>query len=399
MARSPIFAGLRAAFQLARTARRLGTSPDDLLSRPPPLRRRAVLAGIAGTIGAIGAPIRVSAAGRDARIAIVGAGLAGLVAARQILDNGASAVTLYEANTRLGGRMFSLREALGPGVIAELGGSFINSDHDEVIKLCGKLGLELEDGASDANDRGATFFIGGQRRSIREIAEAAEGMMIGLRPLRDATAEADRRSAAEWLDRFKCDGWLRSLLDIGLTQEMGLEPDRMSGTYLASSFDPRPERAEYGLFSSDQRFQIKGGNDRLPAALAATLETRIQRGCRLEAVRRRDRAVTLSFTRHGARQEVTADIVVLALPVTMLRQVDLRIGAPAMTMRAIRETGFGTNAKLLAGLNRRPWRAMGMTGECLNDLGVQAVWEDHPGGDQAPGSMTIFAGGRTGVAG
>jgi hypothetical protein len=59
--------------------------------------------------------------------------------------------------------------------------------------------------------------------------------------------------------------------------------------------------------------------------------------------------------------------------------------------------GYGTNARLFAGLSARPSHAAGRSGECLNDLGSQTVWEDHGRPGTGAGAMTIFAGGRTGV--
>jgi monoamine oxidase len=116
----------------------------------------------------------------------------------------------------------------------------------------------------------------------------------------------------------------------------------------------------------------------------------------LVALRRRGAAYALSFDR-GAKREVVADIAIVALPVTVLRGVELDIGASPITRRAIRELTYGTNAKLFAGLNARPWRGAGRSGECLNDLGIQTVWEDHGSIGTGAGTMTIFAGGRTGV--
>ena len=397
MSRSALFAELRRAFQLATAARQPAAPPLDELIQLP--RRRVLGLGLAA---AAIAPLPRLALGRqDTRIAIIGAGLAGLAAAHHLLKAGATAVTIYEANTRIGGRMFSLRETLGPGVIAELGGSFINSDHADVLALCRELGQTLEDGAAGGSGPSATYFIAGRHRTIQEIATEATGLLTQLQTLRDPSPETkartDQRSAAEWLDRFGCTGWLRTLLDIGLTQEMGLEPDRMSGLYLSESFAPDPGQANRGLFSSDERYQVAGGNDRLPAALAAKLEGRIRRGHRLEALRTRGSSMVLNVAAPGGSTEITADIVILAIPATILRGVDLRLDIPPLTRRAIRELTYGTNAKLLAGLTGRPWRAQDMTGESLNDLGVQTTWEDHPREGTAPASLTIFAGGRTGV--
>jgi len=349
--------------------------------------RRAVLAGIAlaPVVAAAQTPLR------SARIAIVGGGLAGLVAAHRLVEGGARDVTVFEANRRVGGRMFSGRGVVGEGTIVELGGSFINSEHTDILALAREFDLPLEDGFGDpATSR---IHVGGAVRTVAEIAAEAAPFLAHLATLRNRPrASQDRLSAQAVMDGFGVSGWLRSLLDIGLTQEMGREPGAMSALYLIEYFTPDPAQPRRGLFASDQRYQIDGGNDRLPAAIATKLGARIRPGARLEAVRPRGRAHALAF---GAR-EVVADIVVLALPVTMLRHVALEVPLPPLTRRAIRELTYGTNAKMFAGLSSRPWREAGLSGETVNDFGQQACWEDHGASGTGPGALTIFAGGAVG---
>jgi monoamine oxidase len=392
MSRTPLFAALRRAVALA--ARRQAGPPLDELADPG-FGRRALLGGLAG-LAAVPAFAQPRIARRDARIAVVGAGLAGLAAAHRLVEAGAGQVTIYEANSRTGGRIHSARDLLGPGVVCELGGSFINSEHADMLGLAREFGLVVEEGGADLF---GTYFIGGSHRSVAEIAAEAAPFLPRLAAMRQVPDKAalDAQSAAELLDGLGATGWLRRLLDIGLTQEMGLEPDRMSGLYLVETFAPDPAQPQGGIFSSDQRFQIQGGNDRVPAALAARLGPRIRTGHRLLRLRPRGRAQVLAFATGGGTREVTADIVVLALPATMLRQAELDFDAPPLTRRAIRDLTYGTNAKLLAGMSARPWRGAGRSGECLNDLGVQTVWEDHARDGTGAGAMTIFAGGRTGV--
>jgi monoamine oxidase len=401
MSRTPLFAALRRAVALAAESRQPGAPPLDELADPTLVRRRQVLGGIAAAALAPALPARgqLAGAGGGLRIAVVGGGLAGLVAAHRLVEAGAEGVTLYEANTRTGGRVLSGRNLVNEGTVVELGGSFINAEHADMLALAREFGLSLEDGAAEAGpELAGSYFIEGRHRTLAEIAAAAAPFLPRLEAMRaadDAAKEAlDRRPAAAILDTLGATGWLRRLLDIGLTEEMGLEPDRMSGLYLVESFAPDPAQPRRGLFSSDQRFQVAGGNDRVPAAVAARLGERIRPGHRLLALRRRGSAYALSFDRG---REVVADVVVLALPATTLRGVEMEIGAPPATRRAIRELTYGTNAKLLAGLSARPWRAAGRSGECLNDLGIQTVWEDHAKPGAGPGAMTIFAGGRTGL--
>ena len=401
MSRTPLFAALRHAIALAGLSRRPGAPPIDELADPRFTRRRLLgAAGAAMLLPALPAVAQPRITAQGARIAVVGAGLAGLVATHRLVEAGGN-VTLYEANTRTGGRILSGRELLGAGTVVELGGSFINAEHADVLALAQEFGLPLEDGAAETPALLGAYFVGGRHYAIADIAAEAAPILprIAARSAEteEAKAATDRLSAAEVMDRMEVSGWLRRLLDLGLTQEMGLEPDRMSGLYFTEYFAPDPARPQRGLFSSDQRFQVEGGNDRLPAAIAARHAGRIRTGHRLTALRRQGNALMLVFDRGGQTREVVADVVVMTLPATILRQVEMEIGAPPLTRRAVRELTYGTNAKLFAGLSARPWRGAGRSGECLNDLGIQTVWEDHGRPGTGPGSMTIFAGGRTGV--
>jgi monoamine oxidase len=392
-----LFAALQRAARLAHLARLPGAPPLDELADPA-FGRRALLRG-AGAAAALAAlPGRALARTRaDARVAVVGGGIAGLVAAYRLRQAGLRDVTVYEANRRTGGRMLSGRNLVGQGSLVELGGSFINTDHTDMLALAREFGLALEDGA-DGPDAllETTFFIQGSARSLAAIAREAAPLLARLNAIKagpEAAKEAhDAKSAARLLDELSVSGWLRVLLDEGLTQEMGAEPGAMSSLYLIDYFAPDPAAPKNGLFSSDQRFQVAGGNDRVPAALAERLGERVRLGSRLDSVRRRGSTYALGF---GAR-EVTADIVVMTLPATMLRGVALDVGLSPVSRRAIRELGYGSNAKLFAGVSARPWRAMGRSGECLNDFGFQTVWEDHAGAGTGAGALTIFAGGAAG---
>jgi monoamine oxidase len=388
MARTPLFAALRRAAGIAAAAQAPGAPPADELAAMP-LRRRALLAAAATAP----LPLRAEAAQR-ARIAIVGAGLAGLVAAHRLVAAGMRDVTLYEANRRSGGRVLTGRGTLGEGSLVELGGSFINTEHADMLALAGEFALPLEDSTEDAT--AARIHIEGAARSIAAIAAEAAPLVARLAALRaggEATKAAqDGRSAAALLDELQISGWLRKLLDIGLTQEMGQEPGAMSALYLIEYFAPDPAAPRRGLFSSDQRYQIAGGNDRLTAALSARLAARIRTGMRLESLRPQGRGYALGF----AAREVAADAVILALPATMLRQVAIAAPLPLLTRRAIRELGYGSNAKLFAGVSARPWRAEGLSGETISDLGPQTSWEDHATPGSGRGSLTLFAGGATG---
>jgi monoamine oxidase len=108
------------------------SSKNRCKQSPEWTRRRFVkattlAAGAALTTGLLSRPEKVWS-GNAPRIAVIGGGIAGLNAAYQLKKVGLNA-TVYEARNRLGGRILSVREATGRGLVNDLGGHFVNSDH------------------------------------------------------------------------------------------------------------------------------------------------------------------------------------------------------------------------------------------------------------------------------
>ncbi|HSU98639.1 MAG TPA: FAD-dependent oxidoreductase [Roseiarcus sp.] len=105
--------------------------------------RRQFVAGAAAAASAT-VPGAVFAAPSKVRIAIVGAGIAGLNAALTLQDAGIAS-TAYEASNRIGGRMFSATSIWADNQVSEWCGELIDSDHETIIGLARRFGLPLED--------------------------------------------------------------------------------------------------------------------------------------------------------------------------------------------------------------------------------------------------------------
>jgi monoamine oxidase len=254
------------------------------------------------------------------------------------------------------------------------------------------------------------YFFGGRHyteaqivQAFRPIARRIAADLDGLDERIDyqhpggATA-LDRMSLSEYLQRVGATGWLGALLEVGYVTEFGLDADEQSalnfitliGTDLSEGFSIVGE--------SDERYKVRGGNQQIVSNLAARLDGQIELGHALAAVRSRDRGYTLTFDRRGAGPlDVAADVVILALPFSLLREVALGVVLPAFKLRAIRELGYGTNAKLMYGLLERPWRARGYSGAAYSDTGFQLCWDNSRGQPGPLGGITLFSGGRPGV--
>ena len=418
MARTPLFQTIRRALRRAHVAARLGERPEALEAEVARgLSRRQVLA--AAAIVPLAAACRRPAAGQprpggagagQPRIAIVGGGIAGLHCAYRLREAGVTA-TIYEASSRTGGRMFTARDQLAGGQLCELGGELIDTGHAVMRGLAAELGIALDDLAAEAQGlEKETFYFDGRHLEMRELVELFRPVAakIGAAAAASDTgkgelARLDAMSMADWLRReagLDPDALMWRILEIAYLTEYGLpiaEQSCMNLHWLIDHAKPDPFRV-FG--DSDVRFHVHAGNDAITTALAKRVEDRLVLGHALARVARAGNGYTLRFHDGRGDVEVTADHVVLALPFTRLRAVDLDgLDLPPERRRMIAELGYGTNAKLMLQFASRPWRAGGRTGSSISDVGdLETTWDTSRGQAGAEGILTNYVGGARGLA-
>ncbi|MCU0247683.1 MAG: NAD(P)/FAD-dependent oxidoreductase [Bryobacter sp.] len=356
------------------------------------------------------APLALAQSKPDAaqpRIAIVGGGIAGLTAAWHLKRAGIGS-TIYEASNRTCGRMYSATGVAAEGVTTELGGEFIDSSHKEILGFARRFGLGLIDteARSERGLKEAAFLFGGEERSPAELASEFRALSPALaRDVRAANnpgwEKFDRLTLAEYLDSIGLKtGWLRAALDVAFRTEYGMDIDEQSAMNLLSLIDPKVRGERIHFFGeSDERYKIQGGNQKVADAVASEVRDQIQLGMQLEAIAERGEGYRLTIQKSGSGvAEVDADIVVLTLPFTILRRLDLRLPLPQAKRRAIDELGYGTNAKLFFGFERRLWRERGYAGAIFTDTDCQLVWDSSRLQPTTRGALTMLTGGKAGVA-
>ena len=192
--------------------------------------------------------------------------------------------------------------------------------------------------------------------------------------------QLDRTPLEAYLRRNLHAGWLYNVLEAAYVNEFGLDmQDQSSLNFLLTIGTDTSNGFEiYG--TSDQRYKVQGGNHQIVAALADQVADRLSLGYQLEALGQRSNGeYVLTFATGGGRSEVTADIVVLCIPFTILREVDLRVSLPAIKWKAIRQLGYGVDAKLILGFTGRPWRGLEYDGDSYADLPFQSGWDGSRG--------------------
>ena len=396
-------------------------------SGPDRQTRRELLVGVGGLAGGMvlaGNPAaalarRVARASARPRIAIVGAGLAGLRCAHMLWTQGPGspvASTVYEAHPeRAGGRCWTLRDFFSGRLITEHGGSFLNSNQAAVRGLATRLGLtqEVVDGG-DLPTGEEVFFIDGR---LYTYAEAnADWHDVGFPAFRTAArqlhtpagaARLDRMSVSEWLDSTEIGSGSRfgKLMLANTVTENGGDPGDQSAQDLIYLLTGNARASLQPLPGDDERFHIVGGNDQLVSRMIAQLPPdAVRHDHVLVAIREHaDRAVRLVFDVSGRSVEVTADLVVLALPFSTLRAVELEhSGLSPRKRHVIRTMGMGTNAKIHLELSRKTWPRLGYSGATYGEWQRLACgWDDvvQLGPDARPALYLAFPGGRVGRTG
>jgi monoamine oxidase len=418
MARTHLFDRLARVARIARTADRHHLTPEQAAGEldaaaQKHLSRRSLLGG-ALAIGATSlVPWRVLGAPQlSTRVAVVGAGMAGLACADTLSKWGIEA-TVYEAHPhRVGGRVFTARDTF-PGQVAENGGEFIDTGHKTMIAYARELGLPLEN--LERAPGASTFYFDGQHYTEDEVVAEYRILVARMRPDYQALSggttfynhtEADRAldhtDLATYLDRRAGDlPLIRKVLTEAYKAEYGLETSQQSTLSMLYflHLDRARKFREFGVFS-DERYHVVGGNDAIAHGLAARLPRPVQYGARLTRLARRAGGEYELYFNNSPTPEL-ADAVVSAIPFSVLRGVtlDASLGLSADKLRAINTLGYGNNAKTMIGFDRRIWAEQGRSGSIYSNLPhVQTTWETNYSVAGPTGILTDYSSGDRGLA-
>ncbi len=408
--KTPLMSFLRKSMQKALIADRHG---DDFLEKLEEERskqqenaerydRRQFIVRSMGSVAAGGlflSLIPEASAAVLPRIAIVGGGIAGLNAAYHLrkLKGFRSNVTVYEGSSANSWGRIRTKSFEG-GITADIGGEFIDTDHAEMRSLAREFGLFLSD--NQVQTRGLTgdsYFFSGRHYTEPEVIRQFKNV-AGVIAKDNKNYESENPQKVAALDNIsieqylhknlKLSGWFYDLLKAAYTSEFGSEIGEQSALNFITMIGTDTS-AGFKIFGdSDELFKINGGSERLIDALKGRLAGQIERGKRLEAIRKNQGdKYTLSFSNGN---DVEADILVLALPFTQLRKVDIGTGIFTVEkMRAIRELGYGSSSKLLLSTRSRIWREQKRSGYLFNEA-VQNGWDHSLGQKENKGPGRVY---------
>ncbi len=344
------------------------------------------------------------------RVVVIGAGLAGLSAARVLVDRGIDVVVL-EARDRVGGRTEGGQTADGTPI--ELGGQWIGPTQTRMYELVAELGLETfqtwNTGQHVVHLGGRTTRMGSQRGAVPKVspfvlADLFQGLTrfqrLADRIPVDRPWEAPN---ARTLDGQTWETWVRRNLrtELGRTYfriacEAVFSADTADISLLHAAFYIHSGTDFETLLSVDrgaQQDRLVGGSIRIAETMAAQLGDRVRLGQPVRRIEWDEQGAVVE-TRNGERHEAAA--VICTLPPTLAGRLEYSPALPAWRDQLTQKTPAGTVIKLYAVYDEPFWRADGLTGQAASDTGPVKVTFDNSPPDGSPGILMGFMEGGDG---
>jgi monoamine oxidase len=336
---------------------------------------------------------------------VVGAGLSGLTAARELEAAGASVVVL-EARQRVGGRLLGQR--VGDGAVVDLGGEYFGPLGTKIIEAARSVDVPEQ----RVNDQGDKLLeLGGRVRRYKGyipnagalvLADAAQGLYRFERMVAQVPPEApwtarraidwDSQTLATWVKRNFATRGARELFEMATEAiwcASSADFSLLHALFYSRSYESFEYLGSVRRGSQERRFQ--GGAVAIPERIAGALGDRVALGCPVRRIAQAGGRVTVT----GDGFAVEARRAIVALPPVMAGRIDYSPALPGRRDQLVQRLNPGSALKYVAVYERPFWREAGLCGQATSTQGpLAAIFDTVPAG----GNCAViggFGGGRT----
>jgi monoamine oxidase len=349
--------------------------------------------------------------GPPKKIIVVGAGLAGLSTAYELMLAGHD-VTVLEAQLRPGGRVCTFRSPFSDGLYAEVGAMHIPETHDITLSYLQLFNLPLDPEPSFA--RASLSYVRGKRIVVRDETKvdwsfdlSEEDKKLDMAGLLDkyetpkAYEEIGDPAAPTWsvsaLQKYDGISYRDFLKTNGASDDtFALATfgwDKLWGEGLETVSALTVLRDTASWLKSRHEFKIHGGNDLLPKAFAERLKERIHYGAPVVRMEQTAREVRVHFQNGNTRNTLTADRMVCAIPFSVLRSVEVSPPFSPEKRKAVKELPYFSGARVSIQCRRKFWTDEGLNGSVFTDSPLGWVFDATVTQPGPRGILQCYAGG------
>ncbi|MEK6277989.1 MAG: flavin monoamine oxidase family protein [Actinomycetota bacterium] len=337
-------------------------------------------------------------------VAVIGAGLAGLSAARAVRGAGRDAVVL-EARDRVGGR--TLNEPIGNGKVVEIGGQWVGPTQHRAVALIEELGLETfptyGEGRNLFERRGKLRSYRGTIPRVSPLALAETGLVMArinrmARSLDPAQPWAAKRAAqwdsqtfATWMRRNVRTPTARDLIRLVIWAVGAVEPEDIS--LLHFLFYIRSAGSLEVLVDTEggaQDSRVVGGTQLISIRMAEQLGDSVLLQAPVRRIEHGDGGVTV----HSDAGQVRARQAIVAVPPVLAGRIDYDPPLASVRDGLTQRMAQGSVVKCMAVYPEPFWREEGLSGQVTSADGPVSVAYDNSPPDGSPGVLLGFFEGR-----
>jgi monoamine oxidase len=341
---------------------------------------------------------------READVVVVGAGLAGLAAARALVRAGRE-VVVVEARDRVGGRV--LNEDLGDGKVVELGGQWVGPSQHAMLALAREANVAtfptyakgrhlIEHGGRVRRYRGLVPPVNPLALAELGVAQLRLSRLARTVPLEAPWAAPragalDRETARTWMERHVRTRTGRALLEIAVEAVWAAEPEDVSLLHLlfyahsAGGFNDL-----FGIEGGAQQDRFVGGSQLVAVRVAGALGNRVALGAPVRQITHARDSVTVE----AGDVRVRARRAIIALAPPLAGRIAYDPPLPGYRDQLTQRMPLGTVAKCMAVYDEPFWRAEGLSGQATSTRGPVKLFMDNSPADGSPGVLLGFLEGR-----
>ncbi|MEM6803755.1 MAG: FAD-dependent oxidoreductase, partial [Bacteroidota bacterium] len=308
-------------------------------------------------------------------VIIIGAGLAGLNAARNLEKSGKTVLVL-EARSRLGGR--NLAQVLEDGNVLEMGGQWIGPSQTRIYELCKELELELYPTYNEGKN---LFYLNGKRKPMKPKKDALPPFNVFelldldriVKKIRKMTAEIDLKEpwkhpkAKEW-DQHTYETWIqcnpltaRTKEFLRIFAEAVFSAESADFSFLHFLFYVKAGVDIETLSSVDrgaQQERVIGGTQLISKRIAASLKNEVELNCPIDRIEQNENGITV----YSGKKSWSAKKVIVAIPPTLAGRISYEPPMPPNRDQLTQRIPMGTVIKIQVLYKTPFWRKEGWTG-------------------------------------